>query len=383
VIAAKPFVPLMGSAKGRKRILIADDEVQNLELLEACLEPLGHETVRARVGTEAIAFLERAKFDLVLLDVMMPGATGFEVLRRFREKRTERCVPVLMLSALNDRASRLRGLELGANDFLTKPLDRAELLARVRTLLSLQDATDALIERTQQLVRLQSLQNDLANFLVHDLKTPLSIVSHNLSWLREASQKKPDITGAIDDCREATRRMLGMVSDLLEIAKMEECEPMVRSVSPESLREIAEEVARERRRTVEDCRIDIEVMSDGPAWAPADRGLARRALENLVDNAIRHTPEGGRIRVEAIGDPVPELVVSNTGDPIPPDDLARVFEKFGQGEASRDHRIGSGLGLYFCKLVMAAHGGAISHRSTAAWPTSFVLSFGAPEMSEL
>jgi signal transduction histidine kinase len=247
----------------------------------------------------------------------------------------------------------------------------------------LQDATDALIERTQQLVRLQSLQNDLANFLVHDLKTPLSIVSHNLSWLREASLKKPDMTGAIDDCREATRRILGMVSDLLEIAKMEECEPMVRSVSPESLREIAEEVCRERRRTVEDRRIDIELISDGPAWAPADRGLARRALENLVDNAIRHTPEGGRIRVEAIGDPVPELVVSNTGDPIPPDDLARVFEKFGQGEASRDHRIGSGLGLYFCKLVMAAHGGAISHRSTAAWPTSFVLSFGAPEMSEL
>ncbi len=366
----------------RKRILLADDEVQNLELLEACLEPLGHEVVRARVGTEAIAFLERAKFDLVLLDVMMPGATGFEVLRRFREKPTERCVPVLLLSALADRASRLRGLELGANDFLTKPLDRAELLARVRTLLSLQDATDALIERTRQLVRLQALQNDLANFLVHDLKTPLSIVSANLSWLRE-TQMAPGLTGAIDDCRDATRRMLGMVSDLLEIAKMEECEPMVRAVSTESLREIADEIARERRRSLEDRRIELEVDGDGGARANIDRALTRRALENLVDNAIRHTPDGGSIQIQAFGEPAARLVVSNTGRCIADADLARVFDKFGQGDTTRQQRTGFGLGLYFCKLVMAAHGGGITHLSTPEWPTSFVLSFGAATVAAL
>ncbi len=373
----------MGEAAARrKRILLADDEVQNLELLEACLEPLGHEIVCARVGTEAIAFLQRARFDLVILDVMMPGATGFEVLRRFREKRTERCVPVLLLSALTDRASRLRGLELGANDFLTKPLDRSELLARVHTLLSLQDATDALIERTQQLVRLQTLQNELASLLVHDLKTPLSIVSSNLAWLRETPMR-PESEAAIDDCRDATHRMLGMVTDLLEIARMEECEPMVRAVSRESLREIADEIAREHLRSLQERRVEMEVDGDGGARANVDRALTRRALENLVDNAVRHTPNGGSILVEAFGDPSPRLVVSNTGTPIPEDELERVFEKFGQGSGAREQRRGSGLGLYFCKLVMEAHGGGITHRSTTTWPTSFTLTFGVPLLSAL
>ncbi|HZU83427.1 MAG TPA: hybrid sensor histidine kinase/response regulator [Polyangiaceae bacterium] len=360
----------------RKRILLVDDEVQNLELLEAYLDPLGHEMVRAQAGTEAIAFLERVPFDLVLLDIMMPGATGYEVLRRFREKRTERCVPVVLLTALVDRGSRLRGLELGANDFLPKPIDRAELVARVRTLLNLQDATDALIERTQQLLRLQALQHDLANFLVHDLKTPLSIVSGNLSLLREASLN-PDLLEAVDDSRDATRRMLGMVSELLEIAKMEECGSIVRELTSESLRALADEVARERERTVRARCQSLEIGGDSATCVPMDRPLVRRALENLVDNAIRHTPAGGRIRVAAEDDPVPQLVVSNTGEAIAEQELARIFEKFGQASSSRRNNGASGLGLYFCRLVMCAHGGSIAHRTSDAWPTSFVLSFDA------
>jgi DNA-binding response OmpR family regulator len=204
--------------KRKKRILLVDDEPQNLELLEACLEPLGHEMIRTGTGTEAIAFLERASFDLVLLDVMMPGATGFEVLRRFREKKTERCVPVVIVSALVDRAHRLRCLELGANDFLPKPLDRSELLARVRTLFSLQDATDALLERTRELQRIQALQRDLTKFVEDDFKVPLAIVDSNLVRLRDAGVH-PELVEVIDDSRHATRQMLGMISELFGTAK--------------------------------------------------------------------------------------------------------------------------------------------------------------------
>jgi CheY-like chemotaxis protein len=234
----------------RKRILIADDEEQNLELLEACLEPLGHETVRALTGIEAIALLERIPFDLVLLDVMMPGATGFEVLRRFRERPTERCIPVVILTALVDRAMRLRGLELGANEFLPKPIDRAELVARVKTLLSLQDATDTLIERTQQLGRLQAFQRYLVNYLVRDLRKPLSILRDNLTHLRAARLKR-DLVGVVDDSRAATDRMIQMLSEIIEAAKMEDGATALGSLTPESLRSLSIEVARERKRAGE------------------------------------------------------------------------------------------------------------------------------------
>jgi CheY-like chemotaxis protein len=205
----------------RKRILVADDEAQNLELLEACLEPLGHETVRASTGIEAIALLERLPIDLVLLDVMMPGATGFEVLRRFRERPTDRCIPVVVLTALVDRAMRLRGLELGANDFLPKPIDRAELIARVRTLLNLQDANDALLERTRELTRLQAFQRYLVNYLVRDLRKPLSVVRNNLASLRAARIGKA-LVPRIDEARTATDRMHDMIAELIDAAKMED-----------------------------------------------------------------------------------------------------------------------------------------------------------------
>jgi DNA-binding response OmpR family regulator len=236
-----------GTAR-RKRILIADDEEHNLELFEACMEPLGHETVRAMTGIEALALLERIPIDLLLLDVMMPGATGFEVLRRFRERPTQRCVPVVLLTALGDRPMRLRGLELGANEFMTKPIDRAELVARVKTLLSLQDANDALIERTQQLGRLQAFQRYLVNYLVRDLRKPLAVLRENLASMRAARLRR-DLVGVVDDSRAATDRMIQMLSDVIEAAKMEDGATALGSLTPESLRSLSTEVARERKRS--------------------------------------------------------------------------------------------------------------------------------------
>ncbi len=219
----------------RKRILVADDEPHNLELLEACLEPLGHETVRASTGAEAIALLDRLPVDLVLLDVMMPGASGFEVLRRFRDRPTERHVPVVVLTALVDRAMRLRGLELGANDFLPKPIDRAELVARVRTLLDLQDANDALLVRTRELTRLQAFQRYLVDCLGRDLREPLSVVTENLTSLRAARVGKA-LVPRIDEARAATDRMHETLGELLEAAKLEDAGQVARAGPPRAAR---------------------------------------------------------------------------------------------------------------------------------------------------
>src|SRR5438270_6584922 len=116
------------------RILIVDDEVRNLRLLESLLRPEGYEVHQARSGGEALAVVESVLPDLILLDVMMPGMDGYEVAGRLKLNPKTKPIPIIMVTSLDDRASRLAALNMGAEEFLTKPVDRAELWVRVRNL---------------------------------------------------------------------------------------------------------------------------------------------------------------------------------------------------------------------------------------------------------
>lgn len=126
-----------------KRILVVDDEEMNRELIEALLEDFGHESELAEGGAEALAKLN-LDFDLVLLDVMMPGMDGFEVARHIRENPDTKDLPIIMVTGLSDREARMRAVEAGANDFIAKPVDRMELKVRMDSLLSMKEARDDL-----------------------------------------------------------------------------------------------------------------------------------------------------------------------------------------------------------------------------------------------
>ncbi len=127
----------------RRRILVVDDEAANRDLLEAMLAEFGHEAEPAADGFQALAKLG-PRFDLVLLDVMMPGMDGFEVARRIRQGAAAPDVPICMVTALSGREERLRAVEAGANDFVAKPIDRTELRVRTASLLRTKEAQDAL-----------------------------------------------------------------------------------------------------------------------------------------------------------------------------------------------------------------------------------------------
>ena len=123
--------------KAKPIILVVDDEPQNIELLEAYLVPQGYEIVKATNGEEALGKLSGNQIDLILLDVMMPGMDGFEVIRRVRQDnkyRNHRRLPIILVTALRETEDRIKGIEAGCDDFLSKPVDKMELLARVRSL---------------------------------------------------------------------------------------------------------------------------------------------------------------------------------------------------------------------------------------------------------
>ena len=128
--------------KDKPVILVVDDQLQNIELLETHLVPQGYEIVKATNGEEALGKLSGNQIDLILLDVMMPGMDGFEVTRRVRQDNTHRLLPIILVTALRETEDRVKGIEAGCDDFISKPIDKMELLARVRSLLKVKAYND-------------------------------------------------------------------------------------------------------------------------------------------------------------------------------------------------------------------------------------------------
>jgi signal transduction histidine kinase len=371
------------------RLLAVDDEPRNLSLLEALLTPLDVTLEKALGGREAVELFQRAfetgGFDLVLLDVMMPEVDGLTALTEMRRATPagER-VPIVLVTALGAREDRLRGLEAGADDFLTKPLDPHEVRARVRTFLALRDAQKGLKARASELERLHRARAELTRMIVHDLKNPLAGVGSNLGWidrrLRKRSVDDPELFEAVADARSGAERLVKMVGSLLEVEKAESGQLEV-SRRPTPLRALLTEVSRRNEKAAEarQIRLDLDVAED--ASAEIDPELTTRILENLVENATRYADEGGRIRLEAhVGGGVAELVVANTGPTIPDEVRERIFEKnhTTENRAARGNNLG--LGLYFCRLAARAHGGDVRVEVGEEWPTRFVVRLALPEV---
>src|SRR5919206_2612933 len=213
-------------------ILVADDVPANVELLFDQLHVLGYRAIAAGDGPSAVAACFEHKPDLCILDVAMPAgdlgvddrSTGFEVCRRIkRDARTAR-IPVIFVTALNDTSDRVKAIEAGGDDFLTKPHSRQILSARVRSLLRLKFATDALEESYRKLRELEKVRDDLMKMIVHDLKTPLTSVLAALEMLADGDFGDVSIRqkAAIGDAETKAEDLLALIDDILEVARIEE-----------------------------------------------------------------------------------------------------------------------------------------------------------------
>ncbi|HEX5831786.1 MAG TPA: hybrid sensor histidine kinase/response regulator [Gemmatimonadaceae bacterium] len=364
-------------------ILVADDVPANVELLRDQLQLLGYRVVEACDGPSAVEACFAHRPDLCILDVSMPAgdlavedrATGFEVCRRIkRDTRTAR-IPVIFVTALNDTADRVRAIEAGGDDFLTKPHNRLVLGARVRSLIRLKAATDALEDSLRKLRELEKVRDDLMKMIVHDLKTPLTTVLATLELLLDG-----DFGGVSDAQREAlghaqhkAEDLLALIEDLLEIARIEETHLAL------DLREIAPAaflagIVRdwELRLRQEGAETRLDVAADVPPIR-ADAALLTRVVSNLIQNALVHSSRAVQIRLSARRDPLGVLfTVQDDGPGIPPEYHEVIFRKFETVRAPNAPRVrSSGLGLAFCKLVVDAHGGRIWVQSTEGKGSAF------------
>ena len=352
-------------------ILVADDVEANVELLFDQLHVLGFRAIAATDGPTAVQAAFDHKPDLCILDVAMPAGdlgcddrdTGFEVCRRIkRDARTSR-VPVIFVTALSDTTDRLKAIEAGGDDFLTKPHNRLVLGARVRSLLRLKTAMDALEETSRKMRELEKLRDDLMKMIVHDLKSPLTSVLATLEMLLDAdfgpigdAQRR-----ALMDAEGKSEDLLTLIEDLLEIRRIEETSI---TLKPEPIAPAAllNEVTHEwnTRLRQDGAEATVDVGEDAPVFE-ADKALLRRVFGNLVQNAITHSSHAVKIQLSARreGDHV-LFTVADNGPGVPSEYREVIFRKFEQVHAPNTPQMrGSGLGLAFCKLVVGAHGGRI------------------------
>src|SRR4028118_608336 len=196
-------------------ILVVDDSPDNLFLVQRILEEEGYEITLAEDGRVALAQIEISPPDLVLLDVMMPDMDGFEVTKRIRENPKLPFIPILLITAF-DQPSVVKGLDTGADDFIRKPVEVDELLARVRSLLRLKHA----IDEREQIAR---QREDFVSWMTHDLRTPIVAAERMLMLFQQGAlgELSGGMQEAITTMARSNRNLLAMVNTLLEVYRYE------------------------------------------------------------------------------------------------------------------------------------------------------------------
>jgi two-component system sensor histidine kinase/response regulator len=364
-------------------VLVADDVPANVELLFDQLHTLGYRTVGAYDGPSALTACFEHNPDLCILDVSMPAgdlgvdtrSTGFEVCRRIkRDPRTSR-IPVIFVTAMNDTSDRVRGIEAGGDDFLTKPHNRLVLGARVRSLLKLKAATDALETSYRKLRELEKVRDDLMKMIVHDLKSPLTSVLATLELLGDGAfgSLTDEQKRAVGEAEGKSEDLLALIEDILEVARIEEAAV---KITPEPIAPLAllSELMHEWRHRFqqEGTKATVRVDDDTPIFH-ADKILLKRVFSNLIQNAVTHSSREIELTITArqAGDSV-LFTVTDNGPGIPPEYHEVIFRKFGQVSGGTAPRVrSSGLGLTFCKLVVDLHGGMIWVRSREGEGSAF------------
>lgn len=361
-------------------ILIVDDTPANLQLLAEMLKKRGYRVRPVPSGKLAIQAAQKAKPDLILLDINMPEMNGYEVCKQLKADEALREVPVLFISALDETLDKIKAFAAGGVDYITKPFQFEEVEARVQTHLKLrwlqvelEIRNRQLQESLDQLRKLEELRDNLTHMIVHDMRSPLMGI---LLWLdihKEAAAPKLSAAEMEPIVAAATsaNQLVDMVNSVLDVSRLEQGQmPLNRAMS--DLDALVQNALRAIGGLAQKVKLVCPAQSS-PVRVNCDASLVVRVIANLVGNAIKFTPQGGTVAItaERHGSGA-KICVADTGSGIPGKYHKKIFEKFGQVEVQQQGEIYStGLGLTFSKLAVEAHGGTIGVESEVGKGSAF------------
>lgn len=365
-----------------RRILIVEDDRMNARIIASILRPAGLETAETNSGEAALALFPEFRPDLVLLDVVMGGINGFETCRRLKADPAAATVPVIFITAKNQPEDIVAGLEAGGVDYVVKPFQPMEMLARIRTHLHLR----ALVEHQQRLIddlsKANAAKNHFLGIAAHDLRNPLTSIRGLSEFMLEGSsgELNEEQRAMVRSVHSATHVMLDLLNELLDISIIESGE-MRLDLTPTNLADIVQDAVFLNGLTAARKQMKITCRPFRPSCALViDARKIRQVIDNLLSNAIKFSPPGTTISVEFQEEGNRQtLSVQDQGPGIPPDEMNMLFTSFGRtsvkptaGEKS------TGLGLAISRKIIEAHRGTISVRNRPEGGADFRLSLPVP-----
>ncbi|MFO1281737.1 MAG: ATP-binding protein [Burkholderiales bacterium] len=391
--------------RARPTLLLVDDTPEHLTILGEVLAPIYNVRIASH-GAAALEIARRTPPDLVLLDVLMPGMSGYETLAALRSDPRTADIPVIFVTSLDATEDEQRGFTLGAADYIVKPVRAPIVLARVALHLELKRARDGLARKNASLAaeierrsaaevtvrelnsalsaRSEALERSVADLeafaysISHDLRAPLRAISGFADLLRESDGERlsEEGRGMLGRIAAAALRMSGMIDDVLAYSRTQSA---TLHVAPVDLRALAAEVAAELGASYPDATVDIGALPRLKVDAP----MMRQILANLVGNALKFSAKASepRVRIEsAITDAGVEIQVTDNGAGFDPRYADRLFGLFQRLHSQKDFA-GSGVGLAIVKRLVERHGGRITAHSKPGVSTTFQLTFPAASLA--
>ncbi len=359
-------------------ILVVDDNRINIQVISQALRPLGTTVLKASNGQQALDILKDHSPIMILLDIMMPGIDGYEVCRRVKEIPRFKDIPIIFLTANVDSENILFAFEAGIVDYIAKPFNPSELLARVKTHLDLTLSKEKLKQLNSELIAVNNEKNEFLGMVSHDLKNPVYNIQMLAKVLKEDKGiNEEDREEFLGDILFSTKKMLSLIQNLLDINKIEQGNytPELKSIN---LVPIAERVVEDYKERANEKNINIYFnnnLSRGLVYA--DESALEQVFDNLISNAVKYSGHNESVFVSVSNgnDNSIQVEVKDHGPGLKDDEKEKVFGKFVKlsnkptgGESS------NGLGLSITKRYVEKMNGKIWLETEEGKGTSFFVS---------
>ncbi len=346
----------------KEQILIVDDELDISELLSYNLRKAGYVTLVVHTGEDALNAVRHQAPDLLLLDVMMPELNGWEVCRIIRESAKGMSIPIIMLTALSDENARIKGLSLGADDYIPKPFSIKELLLRIKKIM----------DRQLMIKQLQTREQEQAmslHYLVHELKNAACV----MGGFSALGLQKQDAQKYLKKVNIAAAHVDGLLAEASLLSQLEKAENTL-PLEPLDIGALVREAIEVIHDAAENRGIEVLCVNNTLSWVLCNKTAVRQVLANLLSNAVKYNRECGKVWIhfdESSG--WVDVSVTDEGHGMKQVELTKIFAKFYRVDGSEQVK-GTGLGLYIVKLLTAAMGGKIRALSNPCVGSTFTLS---------
>ncbi|HZV47907.1 MAG TPA: response regulator [Thermodesulfovibrionales bacterium] len=347
----------------KSKILIVDDAEDTVELLRKRFRAEGYDTSEAFNGEQALNTVPEYEPDLIVLDVMMPKIDGYEVCQRLKADEKTKYIPVLMLTAKGEVEHKVKGLNIGADDYMAKPFDYKELSARVRSLLSIKATHEKKVEEEKSGALEQMMEQ-----VAHEIRNPLTSVG---GFARKVFNKLPE-----DDPNRKYMQYIiedvavleSMIKQLIELKSM-----TISMKEPSAMNEVVKDSLKIFEQDFAQKAIQVETeLREGLPLITADKKLLKRAFCNLIKNAVEAMESGTKtlkVTSRVNGDNL-ELQFSDTGKGIAKEKIKNIFDPLVTSKV-----YGPGLGLTFGLKIIQDHKGTISVESEEGKGTTITIRF--------